>query len=297
MRLSEFLEQRAEATTAKLMTAIARTSLRVWEAIPFQTGLLAGVNPSGERQTAIDVFANDAFVDSLMKTGGVAEVGSEEMEATVKGSGPVSVAMDPLDGTSNIETNNAVGSIFGLYAGGLPCSGRQLASAAYITYGPMLTLTLSLGKGVQRFVAVREGSDYRFDLMDEGIRIPEKPGVYGVGGRPAEWIPPVRRLVDSFEGRGMKERYCGTFVGDFNQVLKHGGLFAYPALVGKPKGKLRILYETSPMGFIAEQAGGYATDGRRRLLDVEPTGMADTTPAYLGSAQLAHEAEREVTSG
>ncbi len=297
MRLDEFLKLNVSEDLAQITTTIAQSCITVWENIPFKSGLLADVNPSGERQKAIDVFSNDVFADALVGTGLVREVASEEMEEAAAGKGRVSVAMDPLDGSSNVETNNPLGSIFGMYSEPLPCSGRNLVGALYVTYGNSITITLSFGKGVHRFAAVRKGPEMSFELLGLDLKIPEKPQVYGVGGARKDWIPPVRDFVDSFEGRGMRVRYCGTFVGDYNQVLSRGGIFAYPALVGKPAGKLRVLYETAPIGYINEQAGGYATDGTKSILDISPRSLSETSPAYLGSAPLLHELERLVSAG
>jgi len=282
---------------ATLTLAIAKTSIAVWDSIPFKSGLLAEVNPSGETQKAIDVFSNDLFVEALTSTGCAAEVASEEMEEPTQGKGSISVAMDPLDGSSNVETNNPLGSIFGFYSKKLPTSGRDLLGSLYVTYGTMVTLTLTFAKGVHRFVAIREGPNMSFELLGVNLKLPDKPEVYGVGGSRKDWIPPVSKFVDSLEEKGMRIRYCGTFVGDYNQVLSRGGLFAYPELVNKPKGKLRILYETAPMAFLNEQAGGYASDGRRNILDLAPLKLSETSPFYIGNGPLIRELEGLIGSG
>ena len=297
MRLQEFLLGKTPENFSKLTLAIAESSIGIWESLPGSSGLSGGVNPSGDRQKEIDVLSNDVFTRALLGTGAASEVASEETATPAKGGGGVvSVAMDPLDGSSNVATNNPLGSIFGLYSRRLPCSGRYLEGALYVTYGGMLTLTLSFGKGVQRFVAVRHGGSFDFELLDKDLRIPEKPAVYGIGGGRRDWVPQVLGFVESLEGRGLSLRYCGTFVGDYNQVLARGGIFSYPALVKKPKGKLRVLYETAPVAFINEQAGGYASDGARNILDIEPVGLADTSPLYIGSASLVREVEERVSS-
>ena len=295
MRLEEFLKANTSKETSKLVTAIADTSVKVWEAIPNSTGLLSSVNPSGEEQKAIDVFSNEVFTKALVATGAVRQVASEEMAAPVESRGEVCVAMDPLDGSSNIGTNNPVGSIFGFYADRLPAPGRALTGALFVTYGSMTTITLSLGTDVHRFVAVRRGSRFEYEMLDTGLRIPIEPEVYGFGGSRKDWIEPVQKFVSSLEDRGMKLRYCGTFVGDYNQVLARGGIFAYPALKNKPKGKLRILYETAPMAFITEQAGGYSTDGTQSILELAPKSLPETSPAYLGSGTLTRELEEQIS--
>jgi fructose-1,6-bisphosphatase I len=291
LELSAFLRKNAGPEFSSLAAAISRACLKVRDSIPSKSGMLSAVNPSGETQKAIDVYSNDLFVRTLIDTGEVAEVASEEMAEPVKGKGKLHVAMDPLDGSSNIGTNNPVGSIFGFYRSRLPCSGRNMDASLYVTYGPMLTLTLALKGGVHRFVATRAGSRTSFQLLESGLRIPAIPEVYGIGGSRKEWIPPVKKFADSLEERGMRVRYCGTFVGDFNQVLARGGVFAYPALLNRPRGKLRVLYETAPMAFVTEEAGGYSTDGTRSLLDLEPSRLSETSPAYLGSAPLVRELE------
>ena len=297
MKLDEFLRLNASEDISSLTSAIARAAITVWDNIPFKSGLLSATNPSGETQKAIDVFSNDVFAETLTATGYASEVASEEMSEPAEGRGSISVAMDPLDGSSNVETNNPLGSIFGFYSKKLPASGRALVGALYVTYGNVITLTFSFGKGVHRFVALREGTAMSFELLGVNLRLPGNAEVYGFGGLRSEWTPPVREFVDSLEERKMKIRYCGTFVGDYNQVLARGGIFAYPQLVKKPRGKLRVLYETAPMAYLNEQAGGYASDGRMNILDIEPTSLAETSPAYIGTPSLVRELERKVSTG
>lgn len=291
MKLDEFLRLNAPEDLAALTAAAAKASVTVWDSIPWKSGLLSETNPSGETQKAIDVFSNDAFVEALTATDLVAEVASEEMSEPAPGKGDISVAMDPLDGSSNVETNNPLGSIFGFYSSKLPAPGRKLSGALYVTYGAMLTLTFSFGKGVHRFVAVRDGSEMSFELLGVDLKLPAKPEVYGFGGSRGDWMPQVARFWHSLEGKGLRNRYCGTFVGDYNQVLARGGIFSYPALVTKPRGKLRVLYECAPMAYINEQAGGYASDGAGNVLDLEPKALADTAPLYIGSGDLVRELE------
>ncbi len=297
LNLEDFLRKKSPADMAKILLAVAGSSLRVWEAFPTVTGLAGGTNPSGERQTAIDVFANEAFSKSLIETGVVAEVASEEMKEPVRGRGRQHIAMDPLDGSSNIETNNPLGSIFGIYNSPLPCAGDRMVASAFVTYGPMVTLTFSTGGGVTRFGVVRRGPKFVFELIKEDLRMPDKAEVYGFGGARKDWIPPVERFVSKLEQIGSRVRYCGTFVGDYNQVLKQGGIFAYPALKSRPLGKLRLLYEAAPIAFITREAGGYSSDGSADILTVEPERLSSTTPVYTGSYTITKELERTVSSG
>jgi fructose-1,6-bisphosphatase I len=296
LRLKELLRESTSKPIQGVLSSIASAGLKVWENIPLRAGLLDQVNPSGERQAALDVFANDVFAGELLETGHVSEVASEEMNIPRMGMGTLHVAMDPLDGSSNIETNNPLGSIFGVYDTALPCSGEHLQAAAYITYGPTLTLTFGLDGKVHRFVASRRGSGFDFVLQTSKLRIPRTAQIYGFGGVRKDWISPVQTFVLDLERRGMRVRYCGTFVGDFNQILKYGGIFAYPASKTKPKGKLRLLYEIAPMAFIANAAGGYATNGLQDILRMAPKELSETSPAYLGSKPLVKELERALSS-
>jgi fructose-1,6-bisphosphatase I len=289
--LDTFLRDRAPADLSRLILTAASTSMQVRRALPYTTKLTRGVNPSGERQAEIDVYANELFASSLLATGLVSEVASEEMAEPRKGRGKVHVAMDPLDGSSNIATNNPLGSIFGFYSSTLPCSGDRLVASAFVTYGPMLTLTFTTGAGVHTFVNVEGQEGNPFILMEESASIPENAEVFGLGGDRRDWIEPVETFVASLEARGLKLRYGGTFVGDFNQVLRRGGIFGYPALKNKPRGKLRVLYEAAPMAFITKHAGGYASDGSRDVLSLMPSDLAETTPLYLGTAGLVKEVE------
>ncbi len=292
-KLEDYLVQNGSSRAlARILLAIAESSLSVRDRLPYSSKLTRSVNTSGERQTEIDIFANDVFASSLLATGSVAEVASEEMVEAKKGHGRVHVAMDPLDGSSNISTNNPLGSIFGFYSSALPCSGTSLMGAAYVTYGPMLTLTFSTGGEVATFAATHsKGTGMEFTLLGDRLKIPAKPEVFGMGGQRKDWIDPVERFVASLEARGLKLRYGGTFVGDYNQVLRYGGIFGYPALKNKPKGKLRILYEAAPMAYITKHCGGYSSDGHGDALLVEPTSLADSTPIYLGSTALVMELE------
>jgi fructose-1,6-bisphosphatase I len=290
--LEEHLRAHAQTDVSPILSAIAAGSMTVRRELPFSTGMARGINPSGERQAEIDVFTNELFASSLISTGKVAEVASEEMEEARQGRGSLHVAMDPLDGSSNVSTNNPLGSIFGIYDAKLPCSGAHMVAAAYVTYGPMLTITFSTGGPVQTFVAVESEGAHHFEQLQADVQIPDKSEVFGFGGLRKEWIAPVEKFVESLEERGVKLRYGGTFVGDYNQVVRYGGIFGYPALRNKPKGKLRVLYEAAPMAYITRQAHGKASDGSKEILAIEPTALAETTPLYMGSAQTVTELER-----
>lgn len=293
--LDEYLKAHVPGSVSSLLSTIAMASVDIRRALPTSMGMTAGTNTSGERQAKVDVYANEKFATALIGTGKVAEVASEEMSDALLSDGTVHVAMDPLDGSSNISTNNPLGSIFGFYSSKLPCSGDRLVAAAYVTYGPMLTITFATDGPVHSFAAIDTGGMPVFMLLEDNIHIPAKPEVFGLGGQRKDWIEPVERFVKSLEDRGMKLRYGGTFVGDYNQILRYGGIFGYPALKAKPKGKLRILYEAAPMAYITKHAGGASSDGARDILSLKPTTLAEPTPLYLGSESLVKEVETSIS--
>jgi len=242
----------------------------------------------GEQQLELDVWMNDLFVDALRDSKLVAQVASEEM-GTVKevGRGRFSVVLDPLDGSSNVKSNNIFGTIFGIFdRKALPARGTDLFAAGYLIYGPATTFVYATRTGVHEFVQGGDVHPDEFALIEEGIRLPPKGKLYGIGGHREKWIPEVKAFAGELERELMNLRYGGSFVGDFNQILHYGGFFAYPAQVDKPAGKYRLHFESNPIAFIAEAAGGAGTTGTERILDVAATGIDQRVPTYVGNRDL-----------
>lgn len=272
----------------RVLLALAHGSVAVRREIALRRGQRGEVNVYGERQTELDVWANDHFVDILGRSGVVSAVASEEMDGVKEvGQGALAVAMDPLDGSSNVRTNNPLGSIFGIWPReDFPGPGRSMRTAAYALYGPALTFTTALPDGVHEFIYLEQEKVF---IHSQGpIRLGDQR-YYGMGGERSDWLPGFRRFVETLDERKFKLRYCGCFVGDFHQILLHGGFFAYPGLKSKPEGKYRLMYESAPMAFILEAAGGASTDGTRDILDVVPGRTSQTCPTYLGSKDLIEE--------
>ncbi|MCP1715099.1 fructose-1,6-bisphosphatase I [Methanocalculus alkaliphilus] len=248
------------------------------------------LNSSGEVQAELDAWADDHLIRVMKESGLVSRIASEEQDEVVEcpeSCSDYTVVMDPLDGSSLIAVNLAVGSIFGIYKGPVLQRGRDLAAALYLLYGPMTTLTLSIGSGVATFALADDG---RFLLMEDGIRMPEG-SIYGSGGTRPEWTEKHTAFITSIEDDGGKVRYSGSFVADFHQILKYGGLYAYPAARGKPEGKLRLVFEAQPIGFLAMQAGGRISDGFTDTLDILPTDVHQKIPIYVGSRGLIERLE------
>ncbi len=271
-----------------VLSAFASLATRIRRELPVRRNPAATRNVYGEQQLELDVWMNDLFVDALRESKLVARVASEEMgEVKDVGHGRFSVVLDPLDGSSNVKSNNIFGTIFGIFdRKSLPARGSDLFAAGYLIYGPATTFVYATPTGVNEFVQGGGGRSNEFFLIEESLRLPSKGKLYGVGGHRDRWIPEVKSFVGELERELMNLRYGGSFVGDFNQILHYGGFFAYPAQVDKPAGKYRLQFESNPIAFIAEAAGGAGTTGRERLLDVAPTGIDQTVPTYVGNQDL-----------
>lgn len=282
--LREYLDTTACADDLKsLIELIAAQAVPIRNAFLTHQSYAASRNVSGERQAAMDTWSDAHLTEVYRSSGLVKTLASEEQDEIVDfpdATGNFAIVMDPLDGSSLIQTNLAVGTIIGIFDdGNVMQKGRNLKAALYMIYGPMTTLTLTVGEGVAIF-AMNEKHEYL--LLDGNVTMPEGT-IYASGGLKKDWTPEHARFIDTVEERGFKLRYSGSFVADFHQVLKYGGFYCYPALAKKPEGKLRLLFEAFPIGFIAAQAGGAISDGRQNLLDVEPVSPHQRTPIYVGS--------------
>jgi fructose-1,6-bisphosphatase I len=278
----------------KIISLLADLSTLLLARIPRESGATKGINVYGEKQLQIDLWSNDLFTKKLARSGLVKQVGSEELEKPLESKrGEYSVVLDPIDGSSNLKSDNVIGTIVGIYHEQLlPARGRDLLSAMYFLYGPYLQLVLALQDGVRIFASTGRGQGSKSFLSDGELhQVPKSPTVYGVGELRDKWTPRVREFVESLEKRRLSLRYGGCLVGDYNQVLNKGGFFAYPELVDAPQGKYRLQFEANPIGFITEKAGGKASTGTQRILDVEPDGITQRVPTYVGDVELVQEFE------
>jgi len=247
---------------------------------------LAGFkNIYGEEQLALDRSADEILKNQLEYSGFVREYASEERDSVIqvgKGDEKYFITADPLDGSSLVDTNLAIGTIIGIHKESMLAEGKKtLAAAVYIIYGPLITMVYSAGKGTHEFVLNREGE---YVLSEENIILKERGDIYSLGGLRKEWTPAHLKYIEYLEKEGYKLRYSGGFVPDINQVLiKRGGIFTYPALKKSPNGKLRLLFELQPMAFIIEQAGGRATDGKKDILSIKVEELYQRCPIYIGS--------------
>lgn len=240
-------------------------------------------NQFGEEQMALDKWADSVFIKGLKESKLVRCISSEEQSEILeiqKTEGTYGVTLDPLDGSSLIDVNLAIGTIVGLFdEGNLLEKGDKMDAALYILYGPLTSLVYTAKKGVHEFFLDNKDE---FVLTRENIKIPEGK-LYSPGGKRKEWPGYHKKYIEKLEEDGYKLRYSGAFVADFHQVLIKGGVFTYPALVGKPEGKLRLLFEANPMCMIVREAGGAATTGEKRIETIKPEGITDRVPVYIGS--------------
>ncbi|HWQ68325.1 MAG TPA: class 1 fructose-bisphosphatase [Methanospirillum sp.] len=244
-------------------------------------------NASGEKQAALDMWADAHLIRVIGESGLVREIASEEQEDLIRfehAHREYAVVMDPLDGSSLISTNLAVGTIVGIFdGGGVLQPGYNLKAALYTLFGPLTVLVVSVGAGVQSFAWDPESEHYL--LLRDHFSVPEGKQ-YGSGGTRHEWLPEHQKVIEHCDDQGFKIRYSGAFVADCHQLLVYGGLYTYPASKKSPNGKLRLLFEAFPLGYILWQAGGAITDGYRDLLEVVPDTIHQRTPIYIGSKGL-----------
>ncbi|MDO5847027.1 MAG: class 1 fructose-bisphosphatase [Methanocorpusculum sp.] len=272
-----------------LITLIAAQATPIRNAFISNQNYADSKNSSGETQAEMDTWSDVHLVNILAASGLVREVASEEQEDIVKlvETAPYSVVMDPLDGSSLIKVNLCVGTIIGIYEGGCMQAGKNLKAALYLLYGPMTTITVSVGKGVAVFAMDKEGC---CRMLRDNVRIPEG-NLYGSGGIRTEWLEKHAKFISRIENEGAKNRYSGSFVADFHQILTYGGVYAYPPSEKQPNGKLRLVFEANPIGYLASQAGGAISNGVSSTLDIVPETVHQRTPIYVGSSGMIKKIE------
>lgn len=275
-------------------------------------GALSSNNVQGETQQKLDVFADQVFISAFQSGGQVCGIASEEndryvaFEKELCRKGKYVVLFDPLDGSSNIDVNVSIGTIFSIFRrvssiGGAANindfmqAGLEQVAAGYVIYGSSTMLVYTTGYGVNGFTL--EPSIGEFCLSHPSMRIPEDGFIYSINeGNMCQVAQGVRNYVDYCKasdtktGRPYSARYIGSLVADFHRNLIKGGIYIYPATTKSPSGKLRLMYENNPLAFLAEQAGGMATDGHRRVLEIVPTELHQRTPLYIGSPKMVERA-------
>jgi fructose-1,6-bisphosphatase I len=262
-------------------------------------------NVQGEEQKNLDVYADQVVAGLLSQGGRVSALVSEEQPdvAVLEDGGPYVVTYDPLDGSSNIDANVSIGTIFGVYRRRDPAAaagpddwlrpGSELVAAGYLLYSTSTMLVYSAGDGVHAFTLDPEVGEFLLTWSD--LRYPETPSYYSFNlAASGHWLQGVERFVawvNRDDTPDLSQRYIGSAVADFHRNLLHGGIYGYPGTDDQPAGKLRLLYEAAPLAFLAEQAGGRGSDGHTSLLDIVPTGLHQRTPTFIGDRSLVERLE------
>lgn len=279
-------------------------------------GSTGSINVQGEEVQKLDERANRIFLEVFEHQELVSTVVSEEMEKPhfikeADGKGKYAVFLDPLDGSSNIDVNGSLGSIFSIHRlpqGGSPVSeeslrrkGCEQVAAGYFLYGSSVLLVYTCGQGVQQFTLDPEGGE--FFLSADNLRIPKRGKIYSVNeGNHQKWFSGTKKFLDYLQesdsqtGRPYSGRYSGCFVADVHRVLWKGGVYMYPGERMKPEGKLRLMYEAAPLSFLVEQAGGLGSTGVERVNQLTPQTLHQRVPLYIGSQDDVTKAEEFLQS-
>ena len=309
--LIETLESVAHSVK-RISNELARAALKG------ELGYSGAVNVHGEEVEKLDTWSNKVFLDAFSGNGPVCTLISEEMEEArhlqaqcTRDS--LALLYDPLDGSSNTDVNGSLGTVFAVrrrksgHGDGLAdvlAAGTEQIATGYALYGPATMLVFTVGEGVIAFVL--DHATGKFMLWREKIAMPPRGKTYAVNQANAtKWHPGARALIDRFagpkeQGGGYSLRYSGAFVGDFHRCLLNGGIFLYPGEVStgrRSAGKLRLMYEVAPLSMLAEQAGGAASIGHGRALDVVPGNIHERVPVYIGSAEEVALAEQLKAEG
>ena len=280
-------------------------------------GKVGTENVQGEEQKKLDVYANKIFINALKARNEVCGIASEEEEETIifdnedSVNGKYIVLIDPIDGSSNIEVNVSIGTVFAIYRRISPIgepailedflqSGREQVAAGYVIYGSSTMLVFTTGNGVNGFTY--DPSIGVFYLSHPNIKIPSDGNIYSINeGNYAYFSDKMKayvdycKKIDASTNRPFTGRYIGSMIADLHRNLLKGGIYLYPDSTKSPKGKLRLLYECNPMAFLIEQAGGIATDGTQPILDLQPSEIHQRTPFYAGSTEMVKVLQEMLT--
>ena len=296
-----------------LLEVVARACKRISQAVgkgalTNSLGDVGTQNVQGEKQMKLDVIANDTLLEANLWGGQLAAIASEEMDQpfTIPDrypKGEFLLLFDPLDGSSNIDINSVVGTIFSVLRAPEGVKepsekdflrpGSEQVAAGYAIYGPSTMLVMTVGDGVAAFTLDREiGAWY---LTERGYRVPEATQEFAINmSNRRHWYPPVRKYIDELldgktgpRGKNYNMRWIAALVAEIHRIMNRGGVFMYPADLRTPDrpGRLRLLYEANPMAMLMEQAGGAATDGRQRILDIQPTSLHQRVPLFIGAKE------------
>lgn len=276
-----------------IFQAIKVSAIKIEREIKSSDGSFSkNLNSTGDTQLKLDVVSDEIIEEELKKINLIKEMISEEKEESVivNEEGKYLVGYDPLDGSSLVDVNQSVGSIFGIYENDY--SGSNLVASVYVIYGARVDLVIA--KDDVKLYRLNAKSEFEFI---KNMTLAEKGHINATGGTQKDWLPYHRELVHSFFKKGYRLEYSGGMVPDLHSILlQRGGLFSYPATIGKDKGKLRMIFEVFPFAYIFEKAGGKAIDGENRVLDFTPEHLHDTMPCFFGSTYEIEEVKEAYAS-
>ena len=310
---SEWQDQGQNGGLGAVIMAIADGSCQVEQQVRQASladalGATGEINVGGDIVQRLDTASSDIFVETLSRSGHVAAIGCEEIERPVIVEGEIAdgyiVLMDPLDGSSNIDVAVSIGSIFGIWQkrpgetvndDSLLRPGNQQVAAAYVVYGSSTVLVLATKNNVTGFTL--DGRTGAFALTHPNIKIPAECPYYSTNeGNNKVLDEPTRKAITLLRDK-YSQRYVGSLVADFHRNLLKGGIFAYPADQTRKDGRLRLMYEANPLGFVAEQAGGAASTGYQRILDIVPEQLHQRAPLILGNKDVVEEMVSVIQGG
>lgn len=303
--VEQYIHKTAGGELAEVFNEIASAAHKIAEKIRLAGlddiyGAAGATNVQGEQQQKLDLFANEVMTHAVRRCASVAGIISEEDDEPVsfgRADAPFLISFDPLDGSSNIDVNVNIGTIFGIQSADHTLTGREMLprelqpgsaqlAAGYVLYGPSTVMVTTTGSGVASFTLEGSGD---FVCTHATMHMPEQGPYYSANeANMASWPQPYRDFIvqlhdNKLGGHHYSARYIGSLVADFHRTLLKGGIFLYPPTTRAPHGKLRLLYEANPLAFIAEQAGGCATDGAHRILDLKPGQIHQRTALAVGS--------------
>ncbi|WNK00872.1 class 1 fructose-bisphosphatase [Thalassospiraceae bacterium LMO-JJ14] len=301
--LDDYLKAHVDSELSTVISAVADVAVQLSARISAgplggALGDAAGVNTDGDQQKVLDIEAHEAFVAAFHGTP-VRWIASEECETAIEQSsdGKLAVAIDPLDGSSNIDVNVSIGTIFSVFDSGETADetflrpGSEQLAAGYVIYGPQTAFLLTFGNGVLHFVL--EPASHKFVLVSGALQIPSTATEFAINASNfRHWSAPVRAYIDDClagdegpRGKNFNMRWVASLVAEAHRIIIRGGIFLYPAdaRAGYEKGRLRMVYECAPIAMLVEQAGGQATDGSERILDQVPANLHARSPLVFGS--------------
>lgn len=296
MELQQFLQQKQISEELQnVMLDLAEITKKIKQEIKkYNKEQSTTQNVSGDTQMQLDKRSDEIAFEALKNKNNIYHYASEEQDELqlINETAKYSVALDPLDGSSLIDVNLAIGTVAGIHEGPITIEKRNIIAAVYMVYGPLTTLVIApgRGKGVHEFMLTENNE---FILVKENLKMKEKGKIYSPGGGRESWLEQHKKYMQTFEQEEYRIRFSGCLVADTNQILlKGGGIFTYPSTTKDPQGKLRVLYELEPLTFMLEEAGGRGSDGKQSFINKPVTNIHQKSPAYLGSKYEIELAEK-----